>query len=98
MQNLLTMDNRKTLVTALAVVAGAGLIIVCSVFASDSFTGGAPSGLTICLRVVALTLTAGAYAGVLLFYSKRNVTFRAKLDEAASAPLPTPQKKKKKKK
>ena len=92
------MDNRKTLVTLLAAVLGAVIIVVCSVLASDSVIGGDPSGFTVFVRILALAVTAGAYVAILLFYGKRNEEFRAKLDQAVNAPLPAPQKKKKKRK
>ncbi len=98
MLDFVNMDNRKTLVTVTAVVLGAVLIMICSVFASDSVTGGDPSAFTVFIRILVLVVTGGAYAAILLFYGKRNEEFRAKLDEAVKAPLPAPQKKKKKRK
>lgn len=92
-------NSRKTLVTIIAVAVSGVLIVISSLLASDSVSGAArPTTLTAFLRILSLTLTLGAYAGVLFFYSKKNAAFRERLEAAANTPLPTSQKKKKKKK
>lgn len=98
MLNTFSVDNRKALVLVVSLAVGAVLIVVCSVFASDSVSGGAPTVATVFLRVLTLALAGGLYAGVLLFYGKRNTAFRENLEKAVNAPMPSPPKKKKKRK
>ncbi len=92
------MENRKFLVTGVALALGAVAIVVFSVFAVDSVSGGTPSVPTIFLRILVLALSAGTYVGILLYYGRRNAAFGEKLQAAVDTPLPEPQRKKKKRK
>lgn len=91
------MASRKLLLTRLAFALGAALIVVCAVLAGDSVHGGSPSLSIIVLRILVLTMAAGTYGGVLLYYGRRNVAFNEKLQAAVDAPTPEPKRKKKKK-
>lgn len=90
--------SRAPLITGLAVFVGAVLIIVASVLAQDSISGGGPSTFTVVLRIVVLATSAATYAGILLYYSRKNAAFGEHLQAAADTPLPDAKRKKKKKK